>query len=100
MKNKGVTEKTDNDSLYILFGYNSKLEKGIDKLESIVIALIGRVKKLEIADNKMKSDNIFVVGEEVQYSSKPAYRTFNKVVTIHCLTMECVFIEGDKKGIE
>eukprot|EP00957_Ditylum_brightwellii_P048712 3695914-Ditylum_brightwellii.AAC.1 len=70
-------EKTASNPLNILLLYNSKIEESIKELEESVIALTRRVKKLEEM-KEAKNDNMFVVGEKVQYSSKPACETFDK----------------------
>eukprot|EP00957_Ditylum_brightwellii_P017293 1302795-Ditylum_brightwellii.AAC.1 len=70
-------EKLGNNPLNILLLHNLKLEERIKELEELVIALTKRVKTLE-ETKKAKNDIMFIVREGVQYSSKPAYKTFDK----------------------
>eukprot|EP00957_Ditylum_brightwellii_P204353 15338850-Ditylum_brightwellii.AAC.1 len=78
MKTNNKMEKTENDPLNILLVHNLKLEERIKDLEELVIALTRRVKTLEEMKKKAKNDSMFVVGEDVKYPSKPAYKPFGE----------------------
>eukprot|EP00957_Ditylum_brightwellii_P127537 9725750-Ditylum_brightwellii.AAC.1 len=68
----------------------------INELEDMLIDLIDRVNNFEKDDKKRTSNNMFVVGEIVQYCSKPVQETFDKMDTILSVTKECVLLKEKK----